>query len=107
MTLGATCLGLVVLGPLLSRWYATRRGMAISVVQSANGFARAISAPVGQLLISAVGWRHAYLAQAVFMAVLVLPLTAFFRGTDPEAPRRARASPQPPPLLPPPPRPCT
>src|SRR5262249_23532796 len=92
MTLGANCLGLVVFVPLLSRWYANRRGMAISVVQSANGFARAISAPVVQLLISAVGWRHAYLAQAGFMAVLILPLAAFFRGTDPELPSRARAS---------------
>jgi len=100
MTLGANCLGLVVFVPLLSRWYANRRGMAISVVQSANGFARAISAPVVQLLISAVGWRHAYLAQAVFMAVLILPLAAFFRGTDPEAPRRARASAERPHLVP-------
>jgi len=45
--------------PLLSRWYARRRGMAISVLQSANGFPRAASAP------------------------LVLPLAGFFRGTDP------------------------
>jgi len=100
MTLGANCLGLVVFVPLLSRWYANRRGMAISVVQSANGFARALSAPVVQLLISAVGWRHAYLTQAVFMAVLILPLAAFFRGTDPEAPTRARASAERPDLVP-------
>jgi len=59
MTIGANCLGLVVFVPLLSRWYARRRGMAISVLQSANGFPRAASAP------------------------LVLPLAGFFRGTDP------------------------
>ena len=92
MTVGANCLGLVVFVPLLSRWYAHRRGMAISVVQSANGFARAISAPVVQLLISAVGWRRAYLAQAVFMAVLIIPLAALFRGTDPGAPSPSTAS---------------
>ncbi len=82
MTIGANCLGLVVFVPLLSRWYVHRRGMAISVVQSANGFSRAVSAPLVQLMIMAIGWRHAYLAQAAVMAVLVVPLVGFFRGTD-------------------------
>src|SRR6516162_2218082 len=39
MSIGANCLGLVVFVPLLSRRFVRRRGMAISVVQSANGFA--------------------------------------------------------------------
>jgi len=84
MTLGANCLGLVVFVPLLSRVFADRRGMAISVVQSANGIARGISAPMAQLMIDGVGWRAAYGLQAAAMAVLVLPLAAFFRR--PEAP---------------------
>ena len=46
MTLGANCLGLVVFVPLLSRHFVRRRGMAISIVQSANGFGRAASAPL-------------------------------------------------------------
>jgi len=94
MTMGANCLGLVVFVPLLSRWYVQRRGMAISVVQSANGFSRAVSAPVAQLLITAIGWRHAYLAQAALMGVLVLPLSALFRGTDP-SPARQQTAPEP------------
>jgi MFS family permease len=83
MTIGANCLGLVVFVPLLSQWFVRRRGMAISIVQSANGFGRAASAPLAQLLISAIGWRRAYLTQAALMAALVLPLAGFFRGTDP------------------------
>ena len=82
MTLGANCLGLVVFVPLLSRVFADRRGMAISVVQSANGIARGISAPMAQLLIDGVGWRAAYGVQAAAMAVLVLPLAAFFRRPE-------------------------
>jgi MFS family permease len=85
MTIGANCLGLVVFVPLLSRWYVHRRGMAISVVQSANGFSRAVSAPVVQLLITAIGWRRAYLAEAAVMAALIFPLARLFRGTDPGA----------------------
>jgi MFS family permease len=83
MTFGANCLGLVVFVPILSRHFVRHRGMAISVVQSANGFARALSAPLVQLLISGVGWRSTYLVQAAFMAVVVFPLAAWFRRADP------------------------
>jgi MFS family permease len=88
MTVGANCLGLVVFVPMLSRYFVRRRGMAISIVQSANGIARGISAPLVQLLISLIGWRTTYMAQAGLMAVLVLPLAALFR--------RAEAPPAPP-----------
>jgi MFS transporter, OFA family, oxalate/formate antiporter len=96
MTVGANCLGLVVFVPLLSRRFVRRRGMAISVVQSANGFARALSAPLAQLLISSVGWRATFLLQAGFMAAMVLPLAALFRrgiAMPPAAAMPAPASP--------------
>jgi MFS transporter, OFA family, oxalate/formate antiporter len=80
MTLGANCLGLVVFVPLLSRHFVRNRGMAVSVVQSANGFARAFSAPAATLLIDGAGWRAAYIWQGAFMAVILLPLAGFFRG---------------------------
>jgi MFS family permease len=80
MTMGANCLGLVVFVPLLSRNFVRNRGMAVSVVQSANGFARAFSAPVTTLMISGLGWRGAYLGQGVFLAAVIIPLAALFRG---------------------------
>ncbi|HZT89409.1 MAG TPA: MFS transporter [Stellaceae bacterium] len=92
MTFGANCLGLVVFVPLLSRHFVRRRGMAISIVQSANGFGRAASAPLVQYLIAGAGWRTTYLLQAAFMAAVVLPLAAVFRRTDIAA---AEASPPP------------
>jgi MFS family permease len=83
MTFGANCLGLVVFVPILSRQFVRHRGMAISVVQSANGFARALSAPLVQMAISGIGWRPTYLVQAAFMAAVVFPLAAWFRRADP------------------------
>jgi MFS family permease len=83
MTLGANCLGLVVFVPILSRRFVRNRGMAVAVVQSANGFARAFSAPLSQVLIAGVGWRGAYLAQGGFMAAAFLPLAALFRRSEP------------------------
>jgi len=80
MTIGANCLGLVVFVPLLSRHFVRRRGMAISIVQSANGFGRAASAPLVQFLISTIGWRETFWAQAAFIAVAVPLLARLFRS---------------------------
>jgi MFS family permease len=89
MTLGANCLGLVVFVPLLSRLFVRNRGMAVAIVQSANGFARAFSAPLAAVLITGIGWRGAYLAQAGFMAVAVVPLAMLFRGAQATRPNAA------------------
>lgn len=92
MTLGANCLGMVVFVPMLSRMFLRHRGLAVAVLQSANGIARAISAPAAQALVDVAGWRGAYLGEAGIMAVLVLPLAFLFRGADVrrEAPTKAR-----------------
>jgi MFS family permease len=89
MTLGANCLGLVVFVPILSRRFVRNRGMAVAVVQSANGFARAFSAPLSQVLIAGLGWRGAYLALGGFMAAAFLPLGAMFSFSEPERAERA------------------
>jgi MFS family permease len=89
MTLGSNCLGLVVFVPFLSRLFVRNRGMAVSVVQSANGFARAFSAPLTTMMIGGLGWRGAYLWQGVFMAVVVVPLAALFRGAGKPLVRRS------------------
>jgi MFS family permease len=88
MTVGANCLGLVVLTPLVSRRFVAKRGLVLSIVQAANGFGRAGAVPVVQFLISMLGWRRSYLALAAVMAVLILPLSRFFR-----AERKPRAEP--------------
>src|SRR5262245_7268536 len=79
MTLGANCLGLVVITPLISRKFVERRGLVLSIVQAANGFGRAASVPVVQFLIGTVGWRRSYLVLGALMAVVILPLAQFFR----------------------------
>ncbi len=92
MTIGANCLGLLVFVPLISGLFERRRGMAISVLQSANGFGRAVSAPLSQLLVNGVGWRHAYLLEAAAMALLAVPLAAMFRRGGPgDAPEQGAA----------------
>jgi MFS family permease len=94
MTVGANCLSTVVFTPLVSRLFTARRGMAMSVVQSANGAARAISAPVAQAMVAGMGWRQAYLLLAGVLAVVLAPLAALFprREREPAAGAGAAAA---------------
>jgi MFS family permease len=89
MTIGSNCLGLVVFVPFLSRIFVRQRGLAVSIVQSANGFARAFSAPATTMMISGLGWRSAYLWQGAFMAIVLVPLAALFRNAGQGTSRRA------------------
>lgn len=82
MTMGVNCLGNIAFAPLLSRLFIRRRGMAFAVVQGANGFGRAIATPAAQFLVGIMSWRNAYLVQAGFLAVLILPMAMLFRGAD-------------------------
>lgn len=82
MTVGANCLGMVAFVPLLSKLFVRRRGMAFAVVQAANGFGRAISAPLAQFLVGAISWRAAYLVQAGLLGLLILPMGLIFRGAE-------------------------
>ncbi len=93
MTVGANCVGMLVFVPLVSANFQRHRGLAISILQSANAFGRAVSAPVSQILISGVGWRGAYMIEAAAMAIVVLPLAALFRKPTriPAAPPKASA----------------
>src|SRR6185437_6885074 len=77
MTIGANCLGLVVFVPLLSRHFVRNRGMAVAIVQSANGFARAFSAPVTTIMIAGLGWRGVYLCTGLGSFLVALHQLAF------------------------------
>jgi MFS family permease len=89
MTLGSGCIGMVVFVPLVSRLFVAQRGLAISILQSANGFGRAVSAPVAQLLVDSHGWRGAYWLQAGAMGLLVVPLALMFRRAETAMPASA------------------
>ncbi len=92
MTVGANCLGLVVLTPLVARRFVQKRGLVLSIVQAANGFGRAGSVPLVQFLISTVGWRRAYLGLAAGMAIAIVPLAQSFRGGGLPAVERTSAA---------------
>ena len=77
MTLGANCLGLVVFVPMLSRHFVRNRGMAVSIVQSANGFARAFSAPLTTVMIAGLGDPDFQWKKTLVLAIGLVIFCAF------------------------------
>jgi MFS family permease len=80
MSFGWLGLGLVVIPTLVSRWFARRRGLAISLALNGASFGGIVVAPALVGLITLAGFTRAMLvAAAVMVAVLVPVVLAWVR----------------------------
>jgi len=66
------------------RWFVRRRGLASGIASSGASLGAFALPPIAQLLISAVGWRSAYLVFGVGVMV-ALVLSAIVMRRDPES----------------------
>ena len=60
---------------ILSNWFVKRRGLAMGVANSGQGFAAVLDLAV-PFLIAVIGWRGSYLVLAGFTTIIIFPLTA-------------------------------
>jgi len=77
---------------ILSNWFVKRRGLAMGVSNSGQGFAAVLILALPSL-IGLIGWRSSYLVLAGFTLIIIFPLTALLlrdhpgeRGTVADAP---------------------
>jgi MFS family permease len=84
----------------LIRWYGERRVWALTTLTLAGGFSSLIFAPLTAVFADAWGWRGAYVALAIVLAVVTIPLHWFALAApwpDPPAPTPGElAAPSPP-----------
>ena len=69
-------------GPLIadiSRWFQRRRGIAVAIAASGNYLSGAIWPLILAPLLAGQGWRAVYLALAVIVIALMLPLAMLLR----------------------------
>ena len=77
----------------LTRWYGPARVRALTTLTLAAGLASTVFAPLTSLLLAHLGWRGTYLALAVVLAVVTVPLHALVL-TPPWTPVREPGGPQ-------------
>ena len=68
-------------------WYPRARGRAIAVVDLGTAVGAFAFVPLGQVLVSALGWRTTLLAWAAALVLVVVPLNAFQRRPETRAAR--------------------
>ncbi|GAB3219608.1 MFS transporter [Glycomyces halotolerans] len=90
--LGAAFVGIRMLGQgalglcaatLVSRWYEKRRGLVLSVQTAVGGGIISASPVALERLIAATDWRTAVLVEAALIALIVIPMAAFFTRDRP------------------------
>lgn len=60
---------------MVSRWFATRRGLAMGIMLSSLGLAYIVSAPLAAFLLEMFGWRTTYLVLGASVCAIALPAT--------------------------------
>ena len=60
---------------ILSNWFVKRRGLAMGIANSGQGFAAVLNLSV-PFLIAVIGWRGSYLVLAGFTTIFIFPLAA-------------------------------
>ena len=84
-------------GTLIARWFAERRGSMLGLAFSGMGAGVLVMGPLAQWLITAYGWRAAYVVLGVATLAVLLPLIWFGVRDAPvaAAPKRGEAEPRP------------
>jgi len=72
----------VAFTPVLSRWFARRRGMAMFFLSTGSMAGIAILTPVFAYAIGALGWRNTLLGFAAVFAALMIPMILFVIRDD-------------------------
>jgi MFS family permease len=80
-------------------WYPTARGRAIAVVDLGTAVGAFCFLPLGQALVTALGWRATLLVWAAALVLVVVPLNALQRLPETAAVARGGAEGTPPPTL--------
>ncbi len=78
VALGVTFISIIVYSTILSHWFQVRRGLASGIAVSGMGVGTFALVPLTQYLISAVGWRFAFMIIGSAVFLILFPLTAIF-----------------------------
>ena len=68
---------------IISNWFVRKRGTAIGIIASGSGAGTLAMIPLLQLAINTWGWRAGYLAMALLVGPVLIPLVVLFQKSHP------------------------
>ena len=80
--IGGGLLGAVLGATVANRWFVTRRGLALGILNSANSTGQLIFLPLLMAVIIVAGWRGSVMVVVVF-ALVLMPVIALLMRDDP------------------------
>ena len=81
--MGTSAISLLPNTIIISNWFVRFRGTAIGIIASGSGAGTLAFIPLLQLVINAWGWRRGYLALALAVGPLLIPLIVLFQKSHP------------------------
>jgi MFS family permease len=81
---GLAMAGWVPCVAVVGSWFAARRGAALGIASAGIGLGIVVIVPLSQYLISAYGWRSAYMILAAIALVGIVPQSALLQVGRPE-----------------------
>lgn len=82
LSIGLAFISPVAFTPVISRWFARRRGMALFFLSTGSMAGIAILTPLLGYLIEAVGWQTTLLGFAAVLALVTVPIALFVIRDD-------------------------
>ncbi|MFL0366024.1 MFS transporter [Pseudobacillus sp. 179-B 2D1 NHS] len=77
MGMALTGAGMIPVSVLITNWFNAKRGLSLGIALSGTGFGSMILSPLVTWIITAHGWRTAYLAIGILILVVLVPLIIF------------------------------
>ncbi|OCA91791.1 MFS transporter [Pseudobacillus wudalianchiensis] len=69
--------GLIPVSVLITNWFNAKRGLSLGIALSGTGFGSMILSPLVTWIITAHGWRTAYLVIGILILAVIVPLIMF------------------------------
>ena len=81
---GISCIAIVSYSAILAHWFEKKRGLASGIAVSGMGLGTFVLVPLSQHLILSWGWRMTFVALAILLVVILLPLNGLFLRHKPQ-----------------------
>ncbi|MFI5398827.1 MAG: MFS transporter [Candidatus Binatia bacterium] len=86
---------LIPVSVILSNWFVRRRGRAIGIAYTGEGFGILILTPVVGMLVVSVGWRYAYILSGLAFLGVLMPVVVWIKNRPQDVGQSADGVPSP------------